>query len=656
MNSYLISTFYNNTNLLIFLPLYSFTIFSISLITFLSIITPVNQEVTVEPKSLDDKYPQGLFVFPIKPGVRASLSGSYGDIRFNHFHAGLDIRTGGVEGVPVHAAADGYVSRIGISRGGYGNALYITHSNGYTTVYGHLKEFSDNIKSKLLERQYQQKTWEIDTYFSPGEILVAKNEVVAFSGNTGGSGGPHLHFEIRNEAEETIDPSLFGFKEIVDTTSPVVLKVVLRPLNMHSRINGQFGDVTLTPIRLKNGNYVINSQITALGKVGIMLYTYDKSETSPFKLGVTSLRLTHNDNLAYSFNLAKMSFDTKMDMNLHTDYEKMVESGVKFHKLFVEEGNRMKQYVTNETDGFVEIETEKNDIEILIKDTFQNSTTLNFKVINDTNPPITTLLKSSSSYKPKILTDKFGNFLRVQAVSTYPLSIPAIFQHKGSPKSVNPAYVTANSVVYLYDLSQGLVDFVQIGESASAIQLNTWINPKQVVASGTSYQINFEKSLYSDLFLNFSSTDFTMDLGKDIYPLKDRFEVNWIKKQPLCTDCGVYLEANKPRYVTSEPTPTGVLFRPKEFGRYVILEDKEPPTIKPQRINPSELSFYINDNLSGIKNITCFVNNAWVLMEYEPKLGLIWSEKARPSVPFSGQIRLVVEDNQGNKQLFERTI
>jgi murein DD-endopeptidase MepM/ murein hydrolase activator NlpD len=132
-------------------------------------------------------YPKGEFVFPINPGRRASLSGSYGDIRFNHFHAGLDIRTGGVEGVAVHSAGDGYVSRIGVSGGGYGNALYITHPNGYTTVYGHLKEFGDRIKGKLLEREYQQQSWAIDTYFQPGEIPVSKGEVVAFSGNTGGS-------------------------------------------------------------------------------------------------------------------------------------------------------------------------------------------------------------------------------------------------------------------------------------------------------------------------------------------------------------------------------------------------------------------------------------------------------------------------------------
>ncbi len=636
--------------------MYSFATFFISLFSLFSSVVPVGREIHVSPQHKADKYPQGLFVFPIKPGAQASLSGSYGDIRFNHFHAGLDIRTGGVEGVPVHAAAEGYVSRIGISRGGYGNALYITHPNGYTTVYGHLKEFAGAIKSKLIERQYQQKAWEIDAYFLPGEIPVKKSEVVAFSGNTGGSGGPHLHFEIRNEAEETIDPSLFGFKEIVDTVSPVVLKVVLRPLDIYSRINGQFGDVTLTPIRLKNGNYVINSQITASGKVGVMLYTYDKSETSPFKLGVTSLRMTHNDSLVYSFDLKKMAFDTKMDMNLHTDYEKMVENGVKFHKLFVEEGNRLNQYVTNDANGFIEIKSGKNDLGILIQDTFQNTTALNFKVISDSTLPINTLAETPHNYKPKILTEKFGSFLRVQAVSNVAVNIPAIFQYKGSPKSLNPAYVTANSVVYLYDLSQGLVDFVQVGESTSAIQLNTRVSPKQPITRGKSYQINFEKSLYSDLFLNFTSTDFAIDLGKDIYPLKNRFEVNWIQKQALCTYCGIYLNGSKPRYLSSESTTTGVLFRPKEFGRYVILEDKEPPTIKPQKINSSELSFYVNDNLSGIKNITCFVNNAWVLMEYEPKLGLIWSEKVQPSVPFHGQIRLEVEDNQGNKQLFERVI
>lgn len=600
-------------------------------------------------------YPKGEFIFPIKPGSTASLSGSYGDIRFNHFHAGLDIRTGGVEGVAVHSAGDGYVSRVGVSRGGYGNALYITHPNGFTTVYGHLKEFSSGIKEKLTQRQYQQQAWEIDTYFSPGEILVKKGEVVALSGNTGGSGGPHLHFEIRNQAEETINPALFGFKEVVDNLNPVIEKVVLRPMNIDSRINGQFGEVTLTPIRLKNGDYVLNNRITAVGKIGVMLYTYDKSETSPFRLGVTSLQLTNNGVEQYNFDLEKMVFETKIDMNLHTDYEKMVDNGVKYHKLFVEEGNRLSFYATNQSKGFVDIFEPKNDLEVVIKDTYQNSTSLKFSVVREDVEKIQ-VSQAVQNYNPKILVDKFNNFLRIQAVSSTPISTPAILQYQGNPKSMDPAYQTANSVVYLYDLTKGLVDFVQIGGASEKIEFNVRLSPELNVFDTKLFNANFGQSIYSDLFLHFNASSTTLNLDEDVYPLKGRFDVSWKTTESLCAKCGVYLASSRPKFQSTDKTNDGVLFTPKEFGTYKILEDDEAPYIKPLKINSSDLSFYIKDNLSGIKNITCFVNNEWTMMEYEPKLNLIWSEKLDPQKPFKGLIQLTVEDNQGNKQTFERTI
>jgi murein DD-endopeptidase MepM/ murein hydrolase activator NlpD len=184
-------------------------------------------------------FPKGYFMFPIQPGQQASLSGGFGDLRTNHFHAGLDIRTGGVEGYQIYA--EGYVSRIRVMRGGYGNVLYITHPNGYTTVYGHLKNYSSRIEQYLRQQEYKRQSWDIELTPAPNEIQVRKGEVVAISGNTGASGGPHLHFEIRDEAENAINPMKFGFWEIQDSQAPVIERVILKTLNAYSRVNGEFG-------------------------------------------------------------------------------------------------------------------------------------------------------------------------------------------------------------------------------------------------------------------------------------------------------------------------------------------------------------------------------------------------------------------------------
>jgi murein DD-endopeptidase MepM/ murein hydrolase activator NlpD len=215
--------------------------------------------------SAQQKFPQGYFIMPIAPGQISSLSGCFGDIRTNHFHAGLDVRTGGMEGKNVHAAAEGYVSRIKIQNGGYGNALYVTHPNGLTTLYAHLKVLNDTLQKYLVSQQYQQKTWEIDINLNPEQFLLKKGDIIALSGNTGGSAGPHLHFEIRDAEENVLDPSQFGFTELKDNVSPIIQQISLKCMSADARINGKFGIFNFSAVKGKDGLYRIPQKITAKG-------------------------------------------------------------------------------------------------------------------------------------------------------------------------------------------------------------------------------------------------------------------------------------------------------------------------------------------------------------------------------------------------------
>ena len=150
-----------------------------------------------------------------------TIVGNFGEPRRLHFHTGLDFRTNQEEGHAVFAAADGYISRINVSSVGYGNALYITHPNGYVSVYGHLQRFNSKIMQRLRKEQYAKENFAVDFYLQPNEISVKKGDTIALSGNTGGSGGPHLHFEIRDSAERIYNPMLFGYK-LKDDMKPVV--------------------------------------------------------------------------------------------------------------------------------------------------------------------------------------------------------------------------------------------------------------------------------------------------------------------------------------------------------------------------------------------------------------------------------------------------
>ena len=183
-----------------------------------------------------EKYPQNYFVKPIN--IPIALSGSFGELRSNHFHSGIDIKTQFKEGFNILSSADGYISRIKIAHGGFGKAIYIDHRNGFTTVYAHLKKFSEKIEKYVKEIQYKRESFELDLYLPKNKILISKNEIIAFSGNTGSSAGPHLHYEIRKTSnQKPLNPLLFGI-DVNDSRRPEI-----RNLYHYNNINSNFSNL-----------------------------------------------------------------------------------------------------------------------------------------------------------------------------------------------------------------------------------------------------------------------------------------------------------------------------------------------------------------------------------------------------------------------------
>jgi murein DD-endopeptidase MepM/ murein hydrolase activator NlpD len=583
---------------------------------------------------------KGYFTFPISPGTTASLSGSFGDIRINHFHSGLDIRTGGREGKSVFSAAEGYVSRIMVSRGGYGNALYITHPNGYTTLYAHLKEYVPKIKKYLNQKQYEQKQWEVDVYLEPGEIPIKKAEMVAFSGNTGGSGGPHLHFEVRDTEENTLDPAEFDFFEIRDNVAPVIETLSVVCKSEDALVNGKFGVFDFPVKRLSNGQYSISQVLNIQGKVGFELYTYDKSQTSPFRLGIKSIVAQKNEIQTYKYTLDKLSFSNKIDMNMHTNYERMLNDSKKFHKAYYEVGNSLGLYEIDANNGLMTfVNGEKSNVKFEISDTFGNKSRLNFNVSSS----------ESERYNPTVKTASVkltSGFIELLAPQNSKISI------KKGDQTTNIVYAAP----LVFDLSEDLVRKIEVDGKELILPYTHFISPEKGLIDLPGLTASISKALYHGIPVKVENSPKLM-LHEDIDPLKGRFEVHWSTPTPSNKErTSVYLEGKKPNYVGGEWTADGIFFKPKEFGTFVILEDKQEPVISPRIVNSQNLQFSIKDDLSGIKSIECHVNGEWVMMEYEYKNGMIWSEKLDDSKPFEGPVDLYITDNAGNKAHYSSKI
>ena len=237
-----------------------------------------------------DIYPKDYFKNPLD--IDIVLSGSFGELRSNHFHSGLDIKTQGREGLNIYSSADGYVSRIKLSHYGYGKAIYITHPNGYTTVYGHLKDFSGEIETYIKNKQYEKETYEIELFPTPTELVLKQGDLIALSGNTGGSGGPHLHFEIRDNEERIINPMLFGLT-VKDSKSPEIDGFYAYPLNDTSHVNGFNSKQKIRLTKIKNGSYKA-SNITAYGEIGFGIESTDQHDLAYNNNGVFKIETFYN--------------------------------------------------------------------------------------------------------------------------------------------------------------------------------------------------------------------------------------------------------------------------------------------------------------------------------------------------------------------------
>ena len=317
-------------------------------------------------------YPQGYFRNPLN--VPIELAGNFGELRPNHFHSGMDIKTQQRENLPVHAAADGYVSRIGVSHTGFGNVLYITHPNGYTTVYAHLNSFFPALQQYVKKQQYQAESWASDLTIPQGMFPVKKGDFVAWSGNTGGSAGPHLHFEIRNtQSEKPLNPLLFGF-DIADTHAPDVYRIAVydREKSVYEQ------QPIMLPVKKVGGEYVTTQPVIKINaaKAGLGVSAVDRMNTGNI-YGIYEVTLLKDGQPDIDFQLDNIGYEETRYLNAHIDYKVKKGGGPYYQLLFSLPGNQLDIYHDLKGDGTIDLgDGAVHEVKLLVKDAYGNTSTV----------------------------------------------------------------------------------------------------------------------------------------------------------------------------------------------------------------------------------------------------------------------------------------
>jgi murein DD-endopeptidase MepM/ murein hydrolase activator NlpD len=325
------------------------------------------------------QYPKNQFRYPLD--LPPATAGSFGELRPSHFHSGLDFRTNQRTGFPIHAAYDGYISRVRIQFGGFGKALYITHPNGFTSVYGHINGFSTEVEKYIRDYQYKNQTFEADIALPFGLFKVLKGDVVAISGNQGASAGPHLHFELRDTlTQETINPQLFGLT-IPDSKPPAITAIGIYHLN-----GSPFSDKTpkeFLAVTGANGNYrLLKPQVLNIsGNTGFGITVSDMNSASPNRNGIYSLELKLDGITMYTFAVERFAFDQTHAINAYIDYPAFISSRRWVQKCFILPGSRISLYPQSINRGIMAFNDDAlHEVQYIVKDVAGNTSTLTLKV------------------------------------------------------------------------------------------------------------------------------------------------------------------------------------------------------------------------------------------------------------------------------------
>ena len=542
-----------------------------------------------------------IFISPLK--IPEFLSSNFGELRTDHFHSGLDIKTQSVTGKEVVATSDGYIYRIGVSPIGFGNSLFIRHPSGYSTVYGHLERFAPEIEKYVRNKQYEQKSFAIVLWPMKNEFSVKQGDLIAWSGNSGGSGGPHLHYEIRkSEDEKPINPLLFD-SGIFDNIKPVFEMLAIYPVNQNTLINNR-NSVKRLNISGSNGTYFIPSEnvITISGLAGFGIKAYDAMDNNPSRFSVYSIELSIDSISIFKYVMDGFLFSESRYVNSHIDYETFMKENIYIERAFVLPGDRLSVYKHTTNRGLFNFKDNETHLaEITISDAYNNKSTLTFR-IKAQKEKSQTQAEQADQNLVVMPYEKSNKFCSENVAVNIPLG--ALY----------------DTLRFSYKMEKGT----------------------HTMYSDLHYIHNKFTPLHKAFTLSVKPT--IIPSGKESKMLLVRLDDDLNRVAATSSWTGAYLTADL-----------------LSFGRYYIGIDTIAPVISTNGLvnganltGKKEIRIRIKDDLSGIKSYEPMIDGSWALFEYDQKNDLLVYkfDETRIKKGSLHNLSLKVTDNKDNSRIF----